>query len=53
MNNFHIRAVSISLFVAEGVVAEEAHDADFAVETLYDVLGPRAADAQGLGHRRT
>ena len=37
--------------VAEGVVAEEAHNADFAVETLEDVLGPLAADAQGFGHR--
>jgi hypothetical protein len=33
-------------------VAEEAHDADFAVETLSDVLGLLGADVQGLGHRR-
>jgi hypothetical protein len=38
--------------VAEGVVAEEAHDADVAIETLSDVLGRLGANAQGLGHPR-
>jgi hypothetical protein len=37
--------------VAEGVRAEEAHEADFVVETLYDGLGLLGANAQGLGHR--
>jgi hypothetical protein len=38
--------------VAEGVVTKEAHEADFAVETLEEVLGLLGAETQGLGHRR-
>jgi hypothetical protein len=39
-------------FVAEDIVAEEAHEADFAVETLEEVLGLLGAEAQGLNHCR-
>jgi hypothetical protein len=35
--------------IAEGIVAEEGHEPDFAVETLYDVLGLLGVEAEGLG----
>jgi hypothetical protein len=36
--------------IAEGVVAEEGHQADFAVETLYDVLGLLGVEAEAHGY---
>ena len=38
--------------VAKGVVAEEAHQADFTVEPLEEVLGLLGAKTQGLDHCR-
>jgi hypothetical protein len=36
--------------IAEGVIAEEGHNPDFAGETLQDVLGLLGIKAEGLGH---